>query len=628
MNINEFTQFFENPAVSIFDRSCSKSFPVRIGKFYPAKWELLSFGNSHKSKSAHSMRLAPLVAPTFSNMQVQNHSAVIPVRTIMADYETKFNYAINRDGSSLPHFKVGDYHNVLSALLKSGVNPVGSLLDFLGYPVYADVFKSIDWTQFYMVDSNDLSTASSVFDSKPYSYFSSALLEGSFEVESSVNYRGHSFQSYGFYSFVIWLAVRSYGSLNLPDVSASAIVSNLRTLYSKISKAVNIDGSISLGYTPSLDELIEASIFETSKDAIDQYKLYLFDFVLQSYLDLIEPSEQSFTTLPLRAYWRFMYDWNTNGNFTDRDNLLEDYVYNFELTVYELTNAINTGSAGPQHFEALRKIFTVWNRLWNDDFFTSLLPTSTVDNAVEIPANSTVLDLAKLTAWQKFVMRLSYSSRYRDVVWNVFKIKPSDARLQQSYPIFRSYENIGIGEVNQTSSSDVSGVLGGFAGRGYSAGRNKGYSIFCEEPCIVIDFVSIMPKAVYADALHPLIHVDDILDFPLPDMDVLGNQPIYADLISGNPDDAEVVLGYGRQYQEWLNNYSTVHGDFKTTLDYWMITRRFSDTPVINDDFLRIHPADDLDNIFSLQGSDHAFLDIYYDAKVTRHVHRNVRIKI
>ena len=111
-------------------------------------------------------------------------------------------------------------------------------------------------------------------------------------------------------------------------------------------------------------------------------------------------------------------------------------------------------------------------------------------------------------------------------------------------------------------------------------------------------------------------------------MDVLGNQPIYADLISGNPDDAEVVLGYGRQYQEWLNNYSTVHGDFKTTLDYWMITRRFSDTPVINDDFLRIHPADDLDNIFSLQGSDHAFLDIYYDAKVTRHVHRNVRIKI
>ena len=73
MNINDFTQFFENPAVSIFDRSCSKSFPVRIGKMYPAKWELLSFGNSQKSCSAHSMRLAPLVAPTFSNMQFQNH---------------------------------------------------------------------------------------------------------------------------------------------------------------------------------------------------------------------------------------------------------------------------------------------------------------------------------------------------------------------------------------------------------------------------------------------------------------------------------------------------------------------------------------------------------------------------
>lgn len=627
MNINEFTQFFENPAVSIFNRSCSKSFPVQIGKFYPAKWELLSFGNSQKSRCAHSMRLAPLVAPTFSNMQFHNHSAIIPIRTIMSDYETKFNYAINRDGAVLPHFSVGDYHNVLSALLKCGVNPVGSLLDFLGYPVYADVYKAIDWNFFYMGNTTDL-VETSVFDSYPYAFFADPITDNKFLTFGSVTYRDYDINISSFAPFVIWLACKSILPQSLSFPFSIESVNALRVLYSRIPGAVNSDASISTTYVPSLDELIKASIFETSKEAIDQYKLYLFDLILQGFLNEIHPSEQNYTTLPLRAYWRFMYDWNTNGNFTDRDILLEENVYNFETAVFELVNIINTGGAGPVHFDALAKKFTVWDRLWNDDFFTSMLPTSTVDNAVEIPANSTVLDLAKLTAWQKFVMRLSYSSRYRDVVWNLFKIKPSDARLQQSYPIFRSYENIGIGEVNQTSSSDVSGVLGGFAGRGYSAGRNKGYSIFCEEPCIVIDFVSIMPKAVYADALHPLIHVDDILDFPLPDMDVLGNQPIYADFVSGNPDDADVVLGYGRQYQEWLNNYSTVHGEFKTTLDYWMITRRFSDTPVINDDFLRIHPADDLDNIFSLQGSDHAFLDIYFDAKVTRHVHRNVRIKI
>ena len=630
MNINEFTQFFENPAVSIFDRSCSKSFPVQIGKIYPAKWELLSFGNSQKSRSAHSMRLAPLVAPTFSNMQFQNHSAVIPLRTIIKDYETKFNYAINRDGSMLPSWTTSQYHDLLSALLKLGVNPVGSLLDFFGYPVYADVFKSIEWNNFAMYDSENDSNITSAFSSQSFSYFGDLYTSDRLRTVSQITYRDYDINVHTFAPFVVWLAARSFSPdvlVQYSSLQGIIILSLLRQIYAIIPSAVNPDGSISTTYVPSLDELIEASIFETSKEAIDQYKLYLFDFVLSAYLQMSNPQVQSFTTLPLKAYWRFMYDWNTNGNFTDREYLLEDVVYNFTDTVNDLIDYyLNEDDQGAG--DRLRNLFTVNNRLWNDDFFTSLLPTSTVDNAVEIPANSTVLDLAKLTAWQKFVMRLSYSSRYRDVVWNLFKIKPSDARLQQSYPIFRSYENIGIGEVNQTSSSDVSGVLGGFAGRGYSAGRNKGYSIFCEEPCIVIDFVSIMPKVVYADALHPLIHVDDILDFPLPDMDVLGNQPIYADLVSGNPDDAEVVLGYGRQYQEWLNNYSTVHGEFKTTLDYWMITRRFSDTPVINDDFLRIHPADDLDNIFSLQGSDHAFLDIYYDAKVTRHVHRNVRIKI
>lgn len=623
MNINDFTQFFENPAVSVFDRSKPVSFPVRIGSLYPAKWDLLSFGNSQKSNSAHGMRLAPLIAPSYTNLQVQEYSAVVPLRTIIKDYETVFNYAINRDGSVLPRFVQNQYVLILQSLLKAGLNPVGSLLDFLGYPVFADVFKSVDWNLAYMYNSDGDSNSYSAFDSKAYSFFADAMSEGYLRCNLSFEYRGSTYITADFNPFTLWLALKRY----TPEtVGFWGEMDALRNFYASIPSAVNPDGSISTTYVPTLDELIKASSFTTSKEAIDQYKLYIFSFCLKDYMSRVNFPDQSFTTLPLRAYWRFCYDWNTNGNFTDRDFLLEEVVYNLESKVLEWRYQFESGNS--EAGEKLKEVFTVHNRLWNDDFFTSMLPTSTVDNAVEIPANSTVLDLAKLTAWQKFVMKLSYSSRYRDVVWNIFKIKPSDARLQQSYPIFHKYSNVGIGEVNQTSSDSPSGVLGGFAGRGYSSGRNKGYSIFCEEPCIVLDLVSLMPKAVYADALHPLIHVDDILDFPLPDMDVLGNQPIYSDLISGNPSDAEVVLGYGRQYQEWLSNYGTVHGEFKTTLDYWMIARRFADTPVINDDFLRIHPADDLDIIFSLQDEPHGYLDMYFNAKVTRHVHRNVRIKI
>lgn len=618
MNLNDFTQYFDNPAVSVFDRSKPVSFPVKIGALYPAKWELLSFGNSQKSNSAHSMRLAPLVAPSYTDLQFQNISAIVPLRTIMKNYEEVFNYATNRDGRALPSISFSGYRVLLSKMLFNGINPIGSLLDFLGYPVFADVYKSLDFSTF---ESTYQGKTFNAFDIVPYSLVYTSLIESTYRSYTVLDYRGVSYEISGFFSFIVWIVGKTY---NLPsDTGVVELGNKLRDFYASIPNALNDDGSIRFGYTPSLDEVIQASSFKTSKEAIDAYKNYLFGITLKEYLDNIDhPSSARYSLLPLKAFWRFHYDWNVNGNFIDRDVMLEKDVYALENTLLNLSDGVESDR---EHF---KRLVTVPNRLWNDDFWTSLLPTATVDNAVEIPANSTVLDLAKLTAWQKFVMRLSYSSRYRDVVWNIFKIKPSDTRLVQSYPIFRSYDNVGIGEVNQTSSSDVSGVLGGFAGRGYSSGRNKGYNIFCEEPCIIFDFVSLMPKAKYADAVHPLIHVDDILDFPLPDMDVLGNQPIYSDLVSGNPADSDTVLGFGRQYQEWLSNYGTVHGDFKTTLDYWTIARRFSDTPVINDDFLRIHPADDLDVIFSLQGENHAYLDIYYNAKVTRHVHRNVRIKI
>lgn len=628
MNINDFNQLVENPAVSVFDRSCPKSFPMRIGPLYPAAWELLNFGNSVKCYSAHKARLMPLVAPSFANLRIQEHAAVVPLRVIMQDYEEVFNYAKNREGASLPHLTWDQYRRLLEAMLTANINPIGSLLDFFGLPVFADIYKSIDFDS-ATLDNEGVTL--SVFTSNTYATYVNIYTGLNFWTTDLVfSYRNHDFEIEFFAPFTYFLAAKRFNVNDLSSFNQDV----LRKFYTLIPGAVNPDGSISTSFVPSDEELIEASSFKTVSEAVSAYKNYLFLLCFRTLVEsgYIISTEKNFTTLPFRAYWRFHYDWNVNGNFVGRDIMLEEHVFKFEETLLHLVGLVLDPDLDDvewtDYASQLRLLVTPVNRLWDDDFFTSLLPTSAVDNAVEIPANSTVLDLAKLTAWQKFVFRLSYSSRYRDVVWNIFKIKPSDARLQQSYPIKQHTHDVSIGEIMQTSSSDVSGVLGSFAGRGYSAGLNKGYHIFAEEPCIVFDYVSFVPRAVYADSLHPLCHVDDILDFPIPDMDVLGNQPIYSDILSGNPNDSDLVLGYGRQYQEWLQSYGQVHGSFKTDLDYWVLSRRFSSTPVINDDFLRIHPEDDVDVIFSVQDSDHAMFDIYYKRLVSRHVHRNVRIKI
>ena len=615
MKLNDFTQFFDNPKVSVFDRSKPASTPVRIGKFYPMKWELLNFGNSQKSTSGHKMRLAPLVAPSFTDLRLEEHAAVVPLRVIMENYENTFNYALNMDGASLPHFTCKQYHNILLALLRLGHPIHGSLMDYFGYPIYSDLYKLVvnSVTNSYYTSSFDkiplMNTSADVFDA--------TLLHENFFDEDMISYEGSvtyrdtvlsidtfdSFRRPKFYPFFIWLANKLGQFESSSDFEA--LVSYL--------KANNI----------SILDYAALQLGSTTSALTDSYLNYLFGCYLGLWISKVDfPEDVNYSSLPFRAYLRVYMDWLTNGNFFDRDVFL-DIIYNFETNINLGASGVNNN--GMSVFPNYEFLYPV-NRLWDYDYYTSLLPTAKADNAIEIPANSTVLDLAKLTAIQKLVLRLSYSSRYRDVVWNIFKIKPSDARLQQSSILNERVHNVGIGETIQTSETTTSSVLGSFSGRGYSSGNNKGYHIFCEEPCIVFDFVSLTAKARYRDSLHPLCHVDDILDLPIPDMDVLGNTPVYADLISGNALDSNEVFGFGRQYQEWLYNYGTVHGEFRTSLDYWQLVRSFDSTPRLNDEFLRMDDREDFDSIFSVTDAPHAFLDMYYAAKVSRHVHRSVRI--
>lgn len=623
MDLNQFMQYFDNPKVSVFPRMADKSFPMRIGKFYPAYWELLGFGNSGQGTSGHKLRMAPMLAPNFSNITLQEHTSVVPLRVIMKDYEAKFNYALNREGANLPNINLLDLNLVYRVMLQHNIPVIGSLFDFFGFPTYSNLYNTFrsQLYHFYQnsVDENLVDLSIPFLNLQTYPQLYENYVGHYNASHGELDFRDRTLTTADFVNF-------TYFALGIHDIGFDPSVGIVHDFYQTYGS--NPDGSISTTFIPTIEQLVEFSDYETVDSLVNAYLNYAFSFVVSEYMSDPIDGEQTFSTLPFRAFWRTFYDWCTNGNFTDRDSLLEKYVFNFETQLVNLANAIYEDPNDESFIDELRFMTQVPMRLWDNDFFTSLLPSSAVDNAIEIPANATVLDLANLTAIQKFVLKLSYSSRYRDVVWNVFKIRPSDARLQQSSIVRKKYHNVGIGETLQTSETSVGGVLGSFAGRGYSSGLNKGYHVFCEEPCVLINFVSLMPKAVYKDSLHPLIHTSDIMDFPIPDMDVLGNQPIYADLASGDPNDSQVVMGYGRQYMEWLSMYSTVHGDFKTTLDYWNLTRSFADTPVLNDDFLRMSDADDFDDIFSVPNAPHAFLDIYYNTRVTRHVHRSVRIQI
>ena len=592
VNPNIFTQYFEKPQVSVFDRGKPVSFDLQIGQFVPAYWELTGFGDNAKGRSGHKLRLAPMIAPNFANLRFQEHTIAVPLRTILPDFQEKFNYAKNLDGATLPTISTLDLLRFYRYLGNCGVSPIGSLFDFLGYPVFADFYDAL---------------VSVVNDTSYFRFSGTDAILGPFDPDTVilshtiVPYRGLSFnvaeteRIYGFYTFC---------AINfLPGGQAQFL---------RLGKPTGSDFVAACGDGYTMQSLTDA------------YLAYLFTSLLSAtLLATYDPDslfmEQEYSLLPLMAYHRAVADWNLNSTLSDTDKYISMYVH----SLYSML--VNTGDYDE---ESVISCAIPSSRLYDNDFFTSQLPTSAAGDAITIPANATVLDLAGLSALQKMMLKLSYSSRFRDQIWNIFNIKVDDAWLQQSIVLRCKTHNVSIGETIQTSETSTSSVLGSFSGRGFSAGSNKGYHIFTQEPCVLINFVSLVASPMYADALHPLIKVDNILDFPLPGMDVLGNQPVRADMISGYPGDAAYVFGYSRQYMEWLHQIPTVHGRMKTSLRYWNLVRRFHDTPMLNSSFVSMNPADDFDDLFSVQDSSHAFVDMYYDCKVTRPIHRSVRIVI
>jgi len=77
------------------------------------------------------------------------------------------------------------------------------------------------------------------------------------------------------------------------------------------------------------------------------------------------------------------------------------------------------------------------------------------------------------------------------------------------------------------------------------------------------------------------------------------------------------VFGYQSRYADWKFIPSTVHGEFRTTLDYWHLARKFNSAPVLGNTFVTFE--DSLQNrIFSVEDTDVLWCYIFNKTKVVR----------
>ena len=171
--------------------------------------------------------------------------------------------------------------------------------------------------------------------------------------------------------------------------------------------------------------------------------------------------------------------------------------------------------------------------------------------------------------------------------------------------------NLMIGEViSQSAGNDGSGstsVLGELAGRGLGASRNnqKGFKFRVPNDGYIMALYCCVPDVDYVDfGIDKLNLYRSIMDWPRPEFDRLGMQPLYvlqsnADYIGSQTSPSiNSITGWQYRWSELKLSYDVVHGAFLHTLNDWTSAITFGEFGSLVDSLYC--PPTYLDGLFAL----------------------------
>lgn len=149
---------------------------------------------------------------------------------------------------------------------------------------------------------------------------------------------------------------------------------------------------------------------------------------------------------------------------------------------------------------------------------------------------------------------------------------------------------INIGDV--ISNADTAGApLGEIAGKGYSYGTGESCKFEARSHGILMAIYSAEPEAYYyQDGIDKLATIIDRVEFPIPEYENLGMQPVfgYQSEFQANASQDSMVLGWQYRYQEFKQKYDRVIGAFNynQSLKAWVNGYR-PQISVIGDYYIR-----------------------------------------
>lgn len=188
-------------------------------------------------------------------------------------------------------------------------------------------------------------------------------------------------------------------------------------------------------------------------------------------------------------------------------------------------------------------------------------------------------------------------SRYIEQLMAHFGVMSSDARLQRPEYLGGYSSDLNISEVLQTSESTDNSPQGKQTGHGFSisgSGRSRKYF---EEHGYIMTIMSIRPQNSYMQGIPKDFTKTDNLDFYFPEFQHLGEQEVKEKelyYIKEGTQTAPVrvsnedTFGYVPRYAEYKTIPNRVCGDFRDSMDYYHLARKFNTAPTLTSQFMHV----------------------------------------
>lgn len=231
---------------------------------------------------------------------------------------------------------------------------------------------------------------------------------------------------------------------------------------------------------------------------------------------------------------------------------------------------------------------------WNDPVYGKRV-ISADTNFDEAQLATTIRDFRTANKLEEFYEADGIGgSRYPENTLMQWGERTPDARLPRAQFLGSFSQHVSISEVVQHSSTDERSPQGNLAGKASSYGRGRLFGRHFTQHGFLFFFASIKTGSIYEQGINPMFSRYDWTEYAWPRFAHLGEEPIYTkELSADNTVKEDDVFGYAPRYSDYKSDQGSIHGQLKSSLNFWTMSRRFDGVPKLNEEFVYKEPRRD-----------------------------------